>query len=129
MRRLICLPILAVALVPPVWVAFFYASEFVPVGILSFSPDGRVLATLCFPPSRLSPRRATELRVWDLATGRERRSERLAIPDPLLVVADGGERLVAAAADGGTRPLADLLRWPERLLIEPWARGPAAALR
>jgi WD40 repeat protein len=106
--------ILAVALAPPVWVAFSNAPAVVMVGAVAFSPDGRALATVCYPQS---PRPHAELRVWDLATGRERRSERRAVPDPLLTVADGDERLVARAVDGGTQPLSELVRWPERLLL------------
>src|SRR5262249_26106976 len=70
--------------------------------------------TVCYPQL---PRPHAEVRVWDLVTGRERRSERRVLPDPLLTVADGGERLVAQAVDGGTRPLADLARWPGRGLL------------
>ncbi|MDR3623117.1 MAG: hypothetical protein P4L85_27440, partial [Paludisphaera borealis] len=85
------------------------------VGAAAFSPDGRALATVCYPQS---PRPHVELRIWDLATRRERRSDRRVSPDPLLTVVDGGERLVARAVDGGARPLSELVRWPERLLLD-----------
>jgi WD40 repeat protein len=123
LRRLL---ILVVALVPPLWVAFLQAPDFVMVGGVAFSPDGRALATVCYPQV---PQPHAELRVWDLATGRERRADRRAmpgpraVPGPLLTVAEGGERLVAQAVDGSTRPLADLTRWPERLLLEDGGHG------
>jgi WD40 repeat protein len=62
------------------------------------------------------------LRIWDLASGRERRSERRVF-DPLLTLVDGGERLVVRAVDGSTQPLADLVRWPERLLLDGRGAG------
>ncbi len=111
-RRLL---ILAVALVPPVGIAFRPAPESVPVGAVAFSPDGRALATICFARS---PRPHTELRLWDLVSGRERRSERRVFPDPLLTVAEGGERLVTHTWNGGPRPLSDLRLWPERLALD-----------
>ena len=126
MSRLRRLLILTVALVPPLWVAFLQAPDFVMVGGVAFSPDGGALATVCYPQD---PQPHAELRVWDLATGRERRSERRAMPDPrtvpgpLLTVAEGGERLVAHTVDGGTRPLTELVRWPERLLLEDGGHG------
>jgi WD40 repeat protein len=84
------------------------------IGAVAFSPDGSVLATICYPQS---PQPHAELRVWDLVTARERRPERRVVPDPLLIVTDGDERLVARAVDGGTQPLSELVRWPERLLL------------
>ncbi|APW61695.1 WD40 repeat domain-containing protein [Paludisphaera borealis] len=116
-RRLL---ILVVALAPPVWVAIGDAPDVAMVGAAAFSPDGRALATVCY---LRSPRPHAELRIWDLATRRERRSDRRVSPDPLLTVADGGERLVARAADGGARPLSDLARWPERLLLDSPVNG------
>jgi WD40 repeat protein len=110
-RRLM---VLAVALAPPVCVAFLNTGETLDVAVAAFSPDGRTLATACYPQH---PRPHAELRVWDLATGHERRSERRPVPDPLLIIAEGGERLVARDLEGGTRPLADLARWPDRLLL------------
>jgi hypothetical protein len=96
-------------------IASVKAPDVVTVGVVAFSPDGRTLATVSYPHS-LRPH--AELRVWDLVTGRERRPERRTVPDPLLIVADDCERLVARTADGGTRPLSDLVRWPERLLLD-----------
>jgi WD40 repeat protein len=116
-RRLL---VLAVALVPPVWVALGHAPDLTMVGAVSFSPDGRALATVCYPQV---PQPHAELRVWDLATGRERRSERCEFPDPVLTVADGGEFLIARGVDGSSRPLADLVHWPERLLLDARVGG------
>ena len=105
---------------------FLQAPRIVMVGGVGFSPEGGALATVCYPQV---PQPHAEIRVWDLATGRERLSERRvvpgpsAVPGPLLTVAEGGERLVAQTLDGGTRPLTDLTRWPERLLLEDGGHG------
>jgi WD40 repeat protein len=120
MSRSRCLLILAIALAPLVWVALGQAPDLTMVGAAAFSPDGRALATVCYPQV---PRPHAELRVWDLASGRERRSVRCEFPDPVLTVADGGERLVARKVDGGSRPLAELVHWPERLLLDSRGGG------
>jgi WD40 repeat protein len=106
--------ILAVALTPPLWLTFLQARKVWPVCAVSFSPDGRALATLC---AIRVPELCMELRVWDVKTGRERRSERRVYLYPLLVITDD-ERLVARAVNGSTRLLAELVTWPERLLLE-----------
>ena len=89
-----------------------------PVGVVAFAPDCHTLATVCYPPSPQPHDRWAELRIWELATGRERRSERRVIPNQLLIISEGGERLVVNSVDEGTRPLADLARWPERLVLD-----------
>ncbi len=114
MRWLRRLLILAIALAPPLWVTFLPAHQFWPVGAAAFSLDGRKLATLCF--ARV-PELRVQLRIWDMASGRERRSERRVFPYPVLTITDD-ERLVARSVQGGTRPLADLVGWPDRLLLE-----------
>ena len=96
-----------------------------------FAHDGRTLATLCYPPFSRPHEGWSELRVWDLATGRERRSERRILPARLLTVAGDGERLIVRVVNGGTRPLTDLARWPEQLLLDGrfGAAGCIAVLR
>src|SRR5262249_8171724 len=108
--------LLAAALVPPVWVAvaFGNASDVVMLGAVAFSSEGRALATVSYPQS---PRPHVELRVWDLMTGRERRSERRVVPNPLLTVADGGERL-GPPPRHAARQLSRRVCCPERPLTD-----------
>jgi len=89
------------------------------VGSVAFSPDGLSLATVSYPQSR---RPHAELRVWDLATGRERRSDRLEFGAALTRV-DGGERLVLEEENGDARSLAEFVPWPRRLLLEALGAG------
>lgn len=87
-----------------------------PIALVGFAPDGEMLATVVwqsFPPESAG----SELRVWDLATGRERRDERRSLPYPLLEISED-ERLVVRRASGGPTSLASLTRWPERVLLD-----------
>jgi WD40 repeat protein len=112
--------ILAVAMAPLVWVGSWNVGERLAVGAVSFSPDGQALATVCFPQH---PRPHAQLRVWDLATGCERWSERREVPYPLLIVADDGGRIIAGRAEAGMWPLSELADWPERILFSGWSPG------
>jgi len=60
------------ALAPLVWVAFWNVGDRLGVGAVTFSPDGRALASVRYPQH---PRPHAQSRVWDLTTGRERQSE------------------------------------------------------
>ncbi|WZO99090.1 hypothetical protein EP7_000683 [Isosphaeraceae bacterium EP7] len=127
MRRSQLLMILVVATAPMVWVTFdrFRRSEIVLAGGAVFSPDGLSLATVCYPQT---PAPHVELRVWDIATGTERRHERRTFADPILVLSDDGRKLVARAADGKAWTRADMTRWPGRTLLENGGGGVGSIL-
>jgi WD40 repeat protein len=108
---------LAVAVAAPACVLLWRGpSDHVVVNV-AFAPDGRSLATFTGHDSG----RVLEVRVWDLLTARERRSERQVYLRPELVVAADG-RSIAANTPAGLRPLRELATWPGLVLLNFFRR-------
>lgn len=88
-----------------------------PIVAVGFAADGRSLATADarWSSPREPPR--IEVRVWDLASRRERPADRRVL-DGVRLVIEGADRLVARESTGRAIPLTDLTRWPLSILLQ-----------
>ena len=103
---------LSVAALPLIWVMLRQSPGRYVIANVEFSPDGKLLATF----STHDQGQVNEVRVWDLSSGRELRSERLVLLKPELTIAPDG-LTITLNTPTGPRPLRELRDWPGRVLL------------
>jgi WD40 repeat protein len=99
--------LLAIAAAPFACLWLRQSPEDFVIGNVAFASDGKSLATF----SGHDRGRVSELRVWDLSTARERRTERQTLLAPELALSPDG-RTITLNTPAGVRPLRELADWP-----------------